>query len=207
MLVSIMGDSLELYLILVVVLITAILVLLWYKKNYDAIRIKLVGKQGERIARKIIKRGLNKDDVLLSNITINYEDRMCECDDIIINEYGVFIVEVKNYSGKLYGGVNDKEWIKVSFGKGGKPLKKVVKNPFKQVNRNVDILSKYLSNIGLGTLVKGYVIVLNNNQVVGNNVIKSGQDIDREMHNSGYMKENNHISKDKKRKIVNALLG
>lgn len=187
------------------VVLLAFIVYFIVSNNIPKIKRIIAGKKGEKIAKTIIKEALDKDDILLSNVVIKYEGKKCECDDVVINKNGVFVIEVKNYKGHLTGGVKDKMWKKTSFGKNGVNRTVFVKNPFKQVNRNVYILSNYLSNKGHGTLIKGYVIVLNNNQIVGNNLLKSSEDVSREIHNLNNTKKSNYLTKSKQIDICRLL--
>ena len=71
---------------------------------------KLAGKRGEARATLLLSKHLQEGDVLLTNISFEHKGRSAELDNVVINEYGVFIIEVKNYVGELYGGEDDHEW-------------------------------------------------------------------------------------------------
>ena len=70
------------------------------------------GHRGEIIATDSIKRVLREGDYLLTNVSISYDGRLAELDNVVVNKYGVFIIEVKNYKGRLYGEENDYTWKK-----------------------------------------------------------------------------------------------
>ncbi len=70
------------------------------------------GRRGEEIAGEIIRRVLKEGDYLLTNVEITYDGRQAEMDCIVVNRFGVFIFEVKNYSGQLVGDEGDYEWQK-----------------------------------------------------------------------------------------------
>ena len=61
------------------------------------------GRRGEMIATDIIKGVLRDGDYLLTNVSISYDGRPAELDNVVVNKYGVFIIEVKNYKGRLCG--------------------------------------------------------------------------------------------------------
>ena len=84
----------------------------------------------------IIRRVLRNGDVLLTNVDISYDGRKAELDNVIINKYGVFIIEVKNYAGTIYGKTDDYTWIKCKTDPYGNTFTKTVRNPIKQVNRH-----------------------------------------------------------------------
>lgn len=70
---------------------------------------KRAGKKGEFFATNVIKSTLREDDLLFTNINISYDGRPAELDNVVVNQYGIFIIEVKNYSGKLVGTEDDYE--------------------------------------------------------------------------------------------------
>lgn len=96
---------------------------------------KRVGRQGERIATNIIKRVLREDDYLFTNVPVSYDGKNAELDNVVVNKYGVFIIEVKYYKGRLYGAEDDYEWQKYKDDGYGNTFEKNVKNPIKQVKR------------------------------------------------------------------------
>lgn len=55
--------------------------------------------------------------------------------NVVVNKYGVFIFEVKNYKGQLYGNEDDYNWKKYKDDGYGNTFVKEVKNPIKIVNR------------------------------------------------------------------------
>ena len=105
---------------------------------------QLAGERGEARVTAEIERVMRKDDYLFTNVKISFNNSETECDNIIINNFGVFIIEVKNYSGSLSGNENDDEWVERKYFE-----EKSVKNPIKQVKRQIYILSKLLKNNGL----------------------------------------------------------
>ena len=78
------------------------------------------------------------------NVPVRYKQQQTELDHLIINGNGVFIIEVKNFSGELYGTAEDEEWLKDRFSSKGKLYRKHVRNPIGQVRRQEYILSRFL---------------------------------------------------------------
>ena len=133
---------------------------------------RLAGKRGEKLVTAEIERVMRKDDYLFTNVEISFNNRETECDNIIINNFGVFIIEAKNYSGSLSGNENDDEWVERKYDDYGNICEeKIVKNPIKQVRRQIDILSKLLKNNGLRAWIDGYVIFIDNNSPVNSKYI------------------------------------
>lgn len=99
------------------------------------------GRIGEQKAADMICKVLRDDDRLFLNVKISLDDQRTELDNVIVNPHGVFIIEVKNYSGRLEGAETDYEWAKYHTTEVGNIYSKQVKNPIRQVKRQVYILS------------------------------------------------------------------
>ena len=146
---------------------------------------KRAGKIGEQYARFEISKVLWETDILLNNISITADGKTAEYDNIIINRYGVFIIEVKNHVGKLYGNEDDYDWVKVKTTPGGNNYEKTVKNPIKQVKRQVYILSKFLKDNGIKAWIDGYVFFVNHNSPVNSQyVLNTITDIEKAIHDT-----------------------
>lgn len=144
------------------------------------------GRHGEEIAAEIISRVLGEGDHLLTNIEITYDGRRAEMDCIVVNKFGAFIFEVKNYSGQLVGDEDDYEWQKIKITDTGNMYAKQVKNPIRQLKRQVYLLAHYLQSHRIRVWVDGYVILLHQNSPVDSGyVISSLSDIDRAVHTEG----------------------
>ena len=144
---------------------------------------KRAGRLGERYARNIIQEILEEDDILLSNVQITADEKFTELDNVIINSNGVFIIEVKNYSGELFGEEEDQEWIKNTISGAGNVYQKVVKNPIKQVKRQIYILSRLLKENDIDVWIEGYVFFVEmNSPVVSSYVLRTQKDIDNAIH-------------------------
>lgn len=159
---------------------------------------QLAGKRGEAVVTAEIERVMRKDDYLFTNVKISFNNRETECDNIIVNNFGVFIIEVKNYSGSLSGNENDDEWVERKYFE-----EKNVKNPIKQVRRQIDILSKRLKNNGLRAWIEGYVILIHNNSPVDSKYIIPFKraEIDRIIHTQG----KNKLTNEQVEKISNII--
>lgn len=146
---------------------------------------KRAGRRGEAFAADAIRQVLRDDDYLISNAKVAIHEKETELDNVVINRYGVFIIEVKNYKGELVGNEDDYEWKKYKTTGAGNTYEKTVKNPIRQVKRQIHILAQYLKYYGVDVWVKGYVILLHRNSPVGSElVLDSIADIDRALHTS-----------------------
>ena len=144
---------------------------------------KRVGIRGEEAAARAIESVLREGDRLFTNVSIEYDGKPAELDNVIVNKYGVFIIEVKNYTGYIVGNEDDYVWQKYKTTDAGNTYKNTVKNPIKQVKRQVFILAHYLEYYGPRVWVKGYTILLHGNSPVESEyMLNSVSDIDRAIH-------------------------
>lgn len=144
---------------------------------------KRAGRRGEAAAAKVISRGMLDGDRLFTNISIVAEGRPAEFDSIVVNRFGVFIIEVKNYNGYIVGGEDDYEWRKYKTTPAGNTYESSVKNPIKQVKRQVYLLAKYLRYYGSDVWVEGYAFLLQDNSPVESScILRTPDDIDRAIH-------------------------
>lgn len=145
-----------------------------------------VGAKGEQEAWRLVQSVLRPNDHLLRNVAISYDDRRTELDLVVVNENGVFIIEVKNYKGTLLGKEDDFEWEKISQSRGGNFYSKQVKNPIRQVKRQIYLLAHYLQSYGERVWVEGYVILLHNQSPVrSEKVLHHTVELDRRLHTAG----------------------
>ena len=153
---------------------------------------KKAGRLGEMYATSIIEEVQNKNDVLLTKVEIAVDGKRTELDNVVINDKGVFIIEVKNHSGQLSGDEDDFEWIQSKVTEAGNLYQKSVKNPIGQVKRQIFLLSELLKKHGIRVWIKGYVFFVERNSPVNSEyVLETRNDIDTAIHS----RSKNHLSK------------
>lgn len=87
--------------------------------------------------------GKNKPDkkYVINNLMVVNEGKSSQIDHLVINRTGIFVIETKNYSGRIYGQEDQKEWTQVlKYGK----VKNKFYNPIKQNRTHVYALSKVI---------------------------------------------------------------
>ncbi len=171
---------------IVILLLIAAVIYFLYESNFDVPSPEEhAGKKGEIFATNMIKQYLYEEDLLFTNIEISYDGREAELDNVIVNKYGVFIIEVKNYTGELVGEENDFQWEQYHVSYERYTYQKSVKNPIKQVKRQIYILAKYLEYYGINVWVEGYVYFINNNSPLESEfVVSLPEDFSRIIHTS-----------------------
>ena len=102
--------------------------------------IKNKGKIGEKIVIDELK-SCNKyliNDLLF----IDNEGRSRQIDHVYVNQYGIHVVETKNYSGSIFGKENQRQWTQVlAYGN----VKNFFYNPLKQNEAHIYGLSNKLN--------------------------------------------------------------
>lgn len=155
-------------------------------REWEERKQRQAGEEGEQEAWKLVQSVLRPNDRLLRNVAISYEDRRTELDLVVVNENGVFIIEVKNYKGILSGREDDFEWEKISQSRGGNFYSKQVKNPIRQVKRQIYLLAHYLQYYGERVWVEGYVILLHNQSPVrSEKILHNTLELDQRLHTAG----------------------
>lgn len=181
----IMGLSAEtlLFILIEALIIIALIILIALGIRFYEPGNRRAGREGEEYVSDLIRNVLHDDDFLLTNVSISTNDKEAEMDNIIVNTNGVFVIEVKNYSGELIGEEDDYEWEKRKISSGGEEYIKSVKNPIKQVKRQVYVLSQLLKENNIKVWIDGYAFLVERNSPVDSQyILESREDIDAVIH-------------------------
>lgn len=181
---SLMVLFMDLFLFVIIALIVLLfLAIRLFRKKREQREIKSAGNKGEAYFNNMLKSILRDDDVLIRNVCLQVNGKEAEIDSLIINNNGIFIVEVKNYNGRLYGDIDDFEWTKEKISPGGNVFYKQVKNPIKQIKRQTYILSQFLKENNIRIWINGYAYFINGNSPVDDeSVIDDIDELDRIIH-------------------------
>ena len=190
----------QIIVIIFFVIILFIFLLLSLSSDEDQKRI--AGKEGELQAKKILNHYLNENDLLLNNENISIHGRNTELDYVVINNNGIFIFEVKNFSGKLVGNEDDQYWNKYKISRGNKEYIKEIRNPIKQLKREIYLLKEYLKYYGVDLWIEGYVLFVNmNSPVESEYTVNDKSEIDDILH----LRRNQVLTKNQIEKIISIL--
>ncbi len=109
--------------------------------------VKVKGNIGEEKVAWILK-GLNPNDfivlndvMLQRNVVKENELRTTQIDHIVVSVYGIFVIETKNYSGKIYGHEKSEKWQQYLGNQ-----KYYFMNPLRQNYAHTKALSELLYN-------------------------------------------------------------
>jgi hypothetical protein len=124
------------------------------------------GRCGEKKVRRIIGKTVEGKRYVINDIIFMHDGKTSQIDHIIINPRGVFVIETKNYSGKIYGSETQREWTQVlAYGN----VKNKFYNPIKQNATHVYNVKKIVGKLPVYSLV---VFAQNNAMELGiDNVI------------------------------------
>ena len=75
----------------------------------------------------IFYRNFPEEYHVFNDVYLEIKGRSSQIDHVVISQYGVFVIETKNYSGAVYGGENAEKWTQYLNGK-----KYDFQNPIKQ---------------------------------------------------------------------------
>ena len=101
---------------------------------------------GELIVKMIIGKTTEKEGkekFVINNLLLQQENgKTSQTDHVVINKNGVFVIETKNYAGRIYGDDYRKEWTQVlNYGK----VKNHFYSPVKQNAVHIHRISELLS--------------------------------------------------------------
>lgn len=129
---------------------------------------------GEWEVRLILGRTKKGEKYVLNNILFDTKTKSCQIDHILINKNGIFVIETKNYSGRIYGNDNQLEWTQVlQYGR----VKNKFYNPVKQNQTHIyelkNIIDKETPVKSLIVFVQGNTKYINSDYVYKRSQIKS----------------------------------
>ena len=161
---SAVGVSLNPGLLLGVVIFVLVIALIGVILSTPIVR----GKIGELIISLLLKSIIKKYNGKVINdvIIIDENNKSSQIDHVLFHTSGIYVIETKNYSGRIYGTENQKEWTQVlAYGN----RKNKLYNPLFQNYTHIVRLEKLFGNIK--TLNSCVVFVKGNiNYIEANNV-------------------------------------
>ena len=109
-------------------------------KNSYRYRVLLNQNRGEAIVRKLITSNFKSPSFhLLNNITIPFQDGTTQIDHILISTKGVFVIEIKHYSGWIFANEKSKQWMQSIY-----RVKNQFQNPIHQNFRHIKAIQQLL---------------------------------------------------------------
>lgn len=81
------------------------------------LRAAIMGKGAyaeERVARRLSR--LSEEYHVFNDVYIRSRGRSVQIDHVVISRYGIFVIETKNYKGRVYGSENTEYWTQNIYG-------------------------------------------------------------------------------------------
>lgn len=101
---------------------------------------KQKGTRGERTVATRLRQGLPEEYIILNDVYLPLADgTTTQIDHIVVSQYGIFVVETKNYSGWIFGNENSAQWTQSIYRK-----KSRFQNPLRQNYLHICALSERL---------------------------------------------------------------
>lgn len=123
------------------------------------------GKYGEyKVNNTLVSHGFEKR-YTISDLIFVSDGKSVQIDNILINKHGLFVIETKNYGGRIYGSDGQHEWTQVI----GRTKNKFY-NPVKQNATHIyhlkKILPKQVPIFSVVVFIKNNVSYVTSNSVV-----------------------------------------
>ena len=111
------------------------------RENRREHRSVQAGLKGEVTVTQVLERELGKEAYILNDVMVRKGWHTAQIDHVVVSPKGIFLIETKNWRGKLSGDVRDKQWTQ-NKGKGIPPIK--VSSPVMQNERHRQVFSGFL---------------------------------------------------------------
>ncbi len=128
------------FIILLINIIISLILIFIVIPKLEKFIIKTKGEAGEEAVARHLEM-VDGDRYIFNDIMINDNGKSRQIDHIAVTEYGVYVIETKNYSGKIYGKETSENWTQYL---GSKKFK--FKNPIHQNYGHTEIVKKVLKD-------------------------------------------------------------
>lgn len=89
----------------------------------------------EKVVAVVLSRLPKKEYIIINNLFFRDGKKTCQIDHLVISRYGIFVVEAKNYLGKIYGNGRDRMLRRKVLG-----MNYMTRNPINQNDWHVKYL-------------------------------------------------------------------
>ena len=119
-----------------ILVLISILILI---KSYES---KIKGYIGEKLVSSRLSKLNKRKYKVINNLLLKTSRGTTQIDHIVISQYGVFVIETKNYKGIITGNEYDDNWNQILFNN-----KEVLRNPIKQNNGHIKALKDVIPTL------------------------------------------------------------
>lgn len=118
-----------------ILIVSIIIIIFW--KLYSP---KIKGIIGEKSISSILYLLDKSKYSVINNIVLKRDTKTSQIDHVVISDFGIFVIETKNYKGWIVGNEKSEHWTQVLFKR-----KQRFYNPIKQNLGHINVLKTYLS--------------------------------------------------------------
>lgn len=118
------------------------------------------GKMGEsKVSKRLTKLANKYGGYVIDDVIIPGEnDKTSQIDHIYVSNYGLYVVETKNYSGRIYGNDKQREWTQVlAYGNTKNKLYNPVMQNQTHIYRLLQLLKAKVNAVSVVVFVRGNV--------------------------------------------------
>lgn len=116
------------------------------RQNAQDAQYMAAGLRGENEVARILADGLDHSYYLYNDLSIRSGFSRAQIDHLVVSPKGIFLLETKNWRGRLTGDEEDRKWLQHrSPDQPPRPLN----NPVLQNRRHVAVLEKFLQTGGV----------------------------------------------------------
>jgi len=116
------------------------------RQNRDEGRALRAGASGEERVAEALARHFDDRHVLFNDVTLRSGLRSAQVDHLVVGPSGVWVVETKNWGGRIEGEADAAVWTQIR--PAGAPRR--LDNPVRQNRRHVAVVRGFLEVAGLG---------------------------------------------------------
>ena len=109
---------------------------------FDLFMPKIKGYLGEKSVAFFLSKLDEKKYKVINNIMLSVGDKTTQIDHVVVSNYGIFVIETKNYKGWITGNDFDDYWRQTIYKR-----KEKLYNPIKQNYGHIQALKEVLSDI------------------------------------------------------------
>ena len=110
------------------------------------------GKLGERSVAKRLKRLDKNKYKVINDVILKTSRGTSQIDHLVVSNYGIFVIETKNYQGWIVGSENTDNWQQIIYNK-----KNYFRNPIKQNYGHIKAIEE---NLKLNNKIKYISIIV-----------------------------------------------
>lgn len=124
------------------------------------------GKKGELSVRMWLKLLSSDQYKIINDLLISSHGHTSQIDHVVLSEYGIFVIETKNYKGWIYGSANNEYWTQNIYGD-----KYQLYNPILQNQGHIRALRNLLKDIPSGFFIS--IVAFSRNATLKNQYLNN----------------------------------